>query len=168
GLREVTDQRRSFGRAAHFGVRGRARLAAAHPHFHRRRVVRPPSCPWRYGARLRAGSHRRLRQGPSDQLWRVLEPLPAAVGSGDLRELVLELRTWHRALALRLRVQFRASWLATEMARTAPEGAGWAARRGTPALCRACRGAGARPLGGAERLHRGAARSPRGDARAFR
>ena len=109
----------------------RAPLAAARPHRHRRRDLRPPPPQRRHGAGLRAAPHRSQQPRAAHQLRRVPGKPPAHARGGDLREQRLELRARRRALAQRLRLQLAArhpGWNQAGARRCAPRSTGSATR----------------------------------------
>ena len=112
----------NFGRRLLGGLRyqGPAQPATspALPRRHRRRKLRPPPSPRRDGALLRHALDRRQEARPAHQLRRVPAKFPPRMGGRGGRRYLLELRPWHRTLALRLRLQRRQSGLEPALART--------------------------------------------------
>ena len=164
-VREAADARRDPRRPVDLGVLGPARGRPAGPYRHRRRILRPPPPARRHGPGLRPRPSRRDPRSDPDQLRRVPRKAPAAVGSRDLREFLLELRPRRRALAVELRMQLGPARLASRMARAPASRPRWAPRRRTRPLRAACVGAAQRSLGRPQRLHRRPARPVSRNAR---
>jgi hypothetical protein len=121
-LRGAAQLRREPCRAAQ-GRLQRQRAAATGPCGDGWRIVRPPPQVRRNGAGLCAAPAGRRPDRQADQLRLLSGAVSPRVRSRDRRKHLLELRAWHRALALQLRLQRRQAGLEPGLARAAPPGA---------------------------------------------